>query len=91
MLEKAQIHVSTVRYILLSSTTSYGRSTLTSEDTGNFLSNSWMDTYILPNKTTPNYTSQTILRFHEFMNYAYKSPEYWSFCRSHTIMTTPSS
>lgn len=76
MLEKAQIHVSTVRYILLSSTTSYGRSTLASEDTGNFLSNSWIDTYILPNKTTPNYTSQTILRFHEFMNYAYKSPEY---------------
>ncbi|EFO64861.1 Hypothetical protein GLP15_152 [Giardia lamblia P15] len=76
MLEKAQIYVSAVRYVLLSSTTSYGRSTSTFENTGNFLSNSWIETYILPDKTTPNYTSQTILRFHEFMNYAYKSPEY---------------
>lgn len=76
MLEKAEIEVSAVRYVLLSSTTSYGHGTLVSEDTGNFLSNSWMDTYIFPNRTTPNYTAQNILCFHEFMNIAYKSPEY---------------
>lgn len=76
MLEKAQIQVSAVRYVLLSSTTSYGRSTLVSKDIGNFLSNSWIDTYIIPNKTTPNYASQNILCFHEFMNNAYKSTEY---------------
>lgn len=76
MLEKAEIQVSVVRYILLSSTTSYGRGALVLEDTGNFLSNSWINTYIFPSKVIPNYTSQNVLSFHEFMNYAYRSDEY---------------